>query len=196
MKAWHGIMMDLGDHGGLKKRQLWLSWPPRCLCRVPKKRKAAEEFAKKVRSPSPGSLNVSKSIARSPRENGTIMKFYLRLSSAGVIKVIAIDVGPLENSSTGTNLSQRIIQKLQFNDCKSVFVMQLLYLGFDVLLPSGNNIENVVRTHHPWATLAQPIKIDQNHTKASSWWKTLEKQSCSSVTVSFMPRSWSMNRSK
>lgn len=99
------------------------------------------------------------------------MKFYLRLSSAGVIKVIAVDVGPLENSSTGTNLSQCIIQELQFNDCKSVLVMQLLYLGFDVLLQSGNNIERSENTPYMSNTCAIYTLIYQNHSKPS-WWKS------------------------
>ena len=70
------------------------------------------------------------------KQFGSEIARFDQMSGTAVIEVIAVDVGPLENSSARSNLSQRVVKKLQFDDCKSMLVVKPLHLAFDVL-PQG-----------------------------------------------------------
>ena len=85
-----------------------------------------------------------------------------QMSGTAVIEVIAVDVGPLENSSARSNLSQRVVKKLQFDDCKSMLVVKPLHLAFDVLpqtrTPTGPKMyQKVAKTQK---SVCEPDKND------------------------------------
>ena len=56
-----------------------------------------------------------------------------QLSNIRIIKVVAIDIRPLEDSPACSDLPKCIIEELQLNNCKTMLVVESLYLALDVL---------------------------------------------------------------